>query len=260
VSLLPQRDNRPLSTTEADQLKKELESATAAAITLRDSLTTLQKYTGSLLVSTRSLIDKVSELEAKEFLSNEKQNDIERNVAALQSENKRLNQQVEELHAQFISGRVEIESPNQIPVNVDLSRQRTYREGLLLFYQKHYKEAIATFKDLLEKGIQEELTDNCEYWMGECHFGEHEYRAAVVQFQKVLTIESSNKKTDAFFMLGKSCEHLRDFDKARWAYEELNKHYPQNEHAKAVKSRLKLLKGKLSAPKPQTHKKGSSSI
>jgi TolA-binding protein len=130
----------------------------------------------------------------------------------------------------------------------------------LLFYQKHYKEAIGTFKDLLEKGIQEELTDNCEYWMGECHFGEHEYRAAIVQFQKVLTIESSNKKTDAFFMLGKSCERLQDFEKARWAYEELNAHFPQNEHAKAVKSRLRLLKGKSSAPKPQTHKKGSSSI
>jgi TolA-binding protein len=260
VPLLPQRVNPTNSTVEVDRLKNQLESATAAAIMLRDSLTALQNYAGTLLVSTRSLIDKVSELEAKEFLSNTKQNNIERDVAILQSENKKLTQQVEELHAQFVSNRVEIEPSNQKPVYIVQSSPGMYGEGLLLFYQKHYKESIVTFKGLLEKGIQEGLSDNCEYWVGECHFAVREYRAAVVQFQKVLTIESSNKKIDAYFMLGRSCEHLRDLAKARWAYEELNAHYPQNEHANAAKSRLAILKKKSPAPQPQTHKKGNSRV
>jgi TolA-binding protein len=260
VAVLPQRSHPTLSSTEMEQLRIQLESATAAAIMLRDSLASLQKYTGLLLVSTRSLVDKVSELEAREFLSDTKQKDIERNIAELQLENKKLSQQLEELHAQFVSGKVEMEPsyPSKMPVAPSFRNE--YNEGLLLFHQRRYEDASGTFGTLLEKGIEEDLADNCEYWMGECYFARREYRKAINQFQKVLTIESSNKKADALFMLGRSNEYIGDLIKARWAYGELNTHYPNNEHAVAVKSRLEALKRILTAPQPSAGKKGKSTV
>jgi TolA-binding protein len=48
----------------------------------------------------------------------------------------------------------------------------------------------------------------------------------------VLALETSNKKIGAYFMRGKSYEQIGDLIKARWAYEELNTHYPDNDHAR----------------------------
>ena len=88
VSVTPQRNQSVLSSTDMDQLKNQLESATRAATLFRDSLTSLHQFAGSLLASTRALVDKVSELETKEFLTTTRQKDLE---LMLQNFNLRIN-------------------------------------------------------------------------------------------------------------------------------------------------------------------------
>ncbi|MGA3286927.1 MAG: hypothetical protein ABSD46_05855 [Bacteroidota bacterium] len=61
-------------------------------------------------------------------------------------------------------------------------------------------------------------------------------------------------------MMGKSYELIGDLIKARWAYEELNTHYPDNDHARVVKSRLNALKQNLPTPKNIKHKKQPHNI
>ena len=71
----------------------------------------------------------------------------------------------------------------------------------------------------------------------------------------MLALETSIKKIDASFIMGKSYELIGDLMKARWAYEELNTQYPDNDHARVVKSRLNALKQDLPIPKNTKHKK-----
>jgi TolA-binding protein len=238
-----------------DQLKTQLDLATKAAITLRDSLASLQQFSGSLLMSTRALVDKVSELESKEFLTTTKQKDLEQNVAALRSENTQISQQLQELRTRLLAGNVTPESSVFSPTRAVSSLRNEYSEGLSFFHQRQYEDAFTTFNSLLDKGIEDDLADNCEYWIGECNFAKQEYRNAINAFQKVLAIESSNKKVDAYFMLGKSYEKVGDLVKARWAYEELNTLFPNNEHARVVKSKLNAIKHALPAPHKTKHQK-----
>ncbi len=255
VTVTPQRNQSALSSADMDQLKNQLESTTKAAMVLRDSLASLQQFAGSLLVSTRTLIDKVSELETKEFLTTTKQKDLERNVTELRSENQQLSHQLKELRTQLLAGIINQEPSVFSPAHTFSSLRNEYSEGLSLFNQRQYEDALTTFGSLIDKGIEEDLADNCEYWRGECHFARREYREAIGQFQKVLAIESSNKKIDAYFMSGKSYEQVGDLVKARWAYEELNAHYPNNEHARVAKSRLDVLKHDLPATRKLRHQK-----
>jgi TolA-binding protein len=244
VTILPQRNRQALSSIDVEQLKNQLESATAAAIGLRDSLASLQSYAGSLLSSTRDLVEKVSELEAKEFLTSKKQIEVDRNITELKSENKQLSEKLSDLETKFISAKYTPESISQPAERIYVSRGSEYEGGLLLFYQRQYGKSCKVFESLLEKGIENNLVDNCEYWMGECSYAQKKYSEAVIQFQRVLTITSSNKRKDAYFMLGKSYEKTGNLAKAKWAYEELNERYPGNDHSRVAKSRLDLLKRK----------------
>jgi TolA-binding protein len=257
VAVIPQRNYSALSSADLEKLSNQLESATKNVILLRDSLTSLQKLSGSLLSSTRALVDKVSELETKEFLTTSKQKNFENNIADLRTENKQLSQQLEELRTRFQAGNNNPEPSIFSPARTVSSLQHEYDEGILLFRQRQYQDALITFGGLIEKGIEENLADNCEYWMGECRFAKHEFHEAIYAFQKVLAIEVSNKKGDAYFMLGRSYEQIGDFTKARWAYEELNVHYPNNEHLDFVKNRLDALRSKIPAPNSSKHKKAT---
>jgi|GEM_PF-1374862 len=255
VTVLPQRNHSTLSSTDVDRLKNQIESTSKTVIILQDSLASLQQYSGSLLISTRALVDKVSELETKEFLTTAKQKVVEQSVMDLRVENKQLSQQLAELCTRLLAENVNPESSVFSPVRMVSSLRDEYAEGLSLFHQRQYEDAITIFSGLKDKGIEEDLVDHCEYWVGECRYAKHEYREAISAFQKVLAFETSNKKIDAYLMMGQSYEQIGDLVKARWAYEELNTHYPNNDHARVVRSRLNALKQDLPAPKNIKHKK-----
>jgi TolA-binding protein len=257
VTVIPQRNYSTLSSNDLEKLRIQLELATKNVVLLSDSLASLQKLSGSLLFSTRALVEKVTELETKEFLTKSKQKDFENNVADLRNENKQLSQQLTELRTRFQAG-ITREQSVFSPARDVLSLRNEYDEGISLFRQKQYEDALITFGGLIEKGIEDDLADNCEYWRGECRFAKQEYREAIYAFQKVLAIEVSNKKGDAYFMLGRSYERIGDMIKARWAYEELNIHYPNNEHVDFVKKRLDALRNTISAPNSSKHKKASA--
>ena len=241
VTVLPQRSRPTLSSKEMGQLKTQLESATQVATTLHDSLASLQQYAGSLLTTTRALVDKVSELEAKEYLTMNRQSDLEKSIAQLQIENKLLSQQLADLERKVITGTMG-QSPVFVPAPVPPNLRIQYDEALSLFHQKQYEEAITLFSELIRKGIEEDLIDNCEYWIGECRFALKEFNPAIDLFQKVLAMSSSNKKEDAYYMTGRSYEALRDREKARLAYEELITYYPMSKHARTARIRAERLK------------------
>ena len=138
----------------------------------------------------------------------------------------------------------EYTEPVPIPTqkeSVDSSLREEYSQAVSLFQEKKYDDAHTLFSSLLDKGIEKPLAGNCEYWMGECNYATHNYSNAIEHFQKVIAIDSSNKKSDAYYMLGRSYEQTGEREKARNTYQALNEQYPDNVHARRVKSRLNVL-------------------
>ena len=258
VTSPPERGAVMVSSNDVNLLKSQLQQANQTIARLLDSLNAMQRYTGQLLTSTRTLVGRVTELESKESLAINKQKDLELSVASLKTENQDITRQLNELRKRVFAGTVNAEPQIVTRASITSSLLDEYEEGVRLYQQKKYDEARSTFGNLLGKGIDESLADNCEYWIGECHFAQRDIRTAITHFQKVLTMDSANKKVDAYFMLGKSYEETGDKVKARWAYEELNLLYPDNAHARYVRSRLQILNRELKNPSPAKKQKKSS--
>jgi tol-pal system protein YbgF len=242
MTSMPHRQVYSYSSTDLEQLHHQIIEATQATKELRDSLTAMTRYAGSLLTSTRSLIEKVSELESREYLAMTRQKQLEDNVEKLKMDNEKLGKEMSELLASTtLQAPRAVVSP--IPAAVAISGVRAhYPHALVLFAQKNYDGAIQAFKSMLHNGIEEDLADNCIYWVGEGYFAKAMYKNAVVEFQKVLAIESSNKKADAYFMLGRSYEALGDWKNAQQAFEKVTSQFPLSSNASRARIRMQSLK------------------
>jgi TolA-binding protein len=241
VAVLPQRSHPTLSSAEYVQWKSKLESATMAAMVMRDSLASLRRFNDSVLASKGPRIDTVHGRESNEFLTTTQHAEMEDSTAEFQSQNKVLSRNLKEIRTQVFASTINTTSADLSTASTTSSK-KNYSQGITFFEQRRYVEARLTFRSLLTQGIEDDVADNCEYWIGECRFACGEYTDAIHQFQKVLAFESSNKRMDAYFMLGKTFEHTGDMEKARTAYKELIKRYPDYGHAQIAKFRLDVLK------------------
>jgi len=114
----------------------------------------------------------------------------------------------------------------------------TYEGAHKAFEEKKYDDAIQMFQALLDGGIAEDMADNCHYWIGESNFGKKAFAEAVKHFEMVTQYKVSEKKGDAYFMLGRCYEAMGDKAKAKEMYEKVVKDYPTNNNAKENWGRL----------------------
>jgi len=111
----------------------------------------------------------------------------------------------------------------------------TYEGAQKAFAEKKYDDAIQMFQALLDGGAPEDLADNCHYWLGESYFGKKDFKEAVKHFEMVFQYKTSEKKGDAYFMLGRSYEMLGDKAKAKESFEKVVKDYPTNNNVQKAK-------------------------
>lgn len=115
-----------------------------------------------------------------------------------------------------------------------------YKEALNEYYAGNYRQAIERFAYLLAINSHHELSDNCQYWIGESYYSLKQYEQAIKAFRKVFTYQDPNKWDDAQMKLW-LC-YLRLGDKAR-AQEELQRlftDYPNSEYVSKAKELLKI--------------------
>lgn len=116
-------------------------------------------------------------------------------------------------------------------LDVDLSDFATsYEQALQHYYSKEFDAAIYLFSMLLETSPTHRLTSNCQYWLGECYFGQGDYSMALDAFQKVLAYEDSFKKDDALLMMGRCYVFLGDKQTALSMFDQLMSEYPDSEY------------------------------
>ena len=116
-------------------------------------------------------------------------------------------------------------------MNADISDfTATYEEAMQHFYAREFDAAINLFNSLLQTYPTHKLASNCQYWIGECFFGKHDYQSAVDALEKVLAYQQSHKKDDALLMLGRCYLKLGDKQLALQMFDKLMNEYPDSEY------------------------------
>ena len=90
-----------------------------------------------------------------------------------------------------------------------------YDLALEYFYDKQYSAAINSFQKIRDTNSNQNIVDNCQYWIGECHFGIGNYFQAIVEFEKVFSFDSADKRDDAQIMMGLAYIKLGEVNQAK---------------------------------------------
>lgn len=120
--------------------------------------------------------------------------------------------------------------------------QALYDRGYTLFHQGQYLDAEASFQRFLESYPESDLSDNAEYWIGECRFARRDYPGALQAFRRTVTrYPKGNKVADALLKAGQTHEQLGDVAAARRSYQEVGRRFPDSAAAVAANERLQSL-------------------
>lgn len=149
--------------------------------------------------------------------------------------------EIEELKAQLESRKEKVTALEQrmrnkggalaASLNMNLGDFSTsYEQGLEQFYAHEYDAAIYIFNLLLEAYPYHRLASNCQYWIGECYFGQGNFQSALESFKMIFNYERSVKKDDALIMMGRCYIKLGDGQMAREMFDRLMNEYPDSEY------------------------------
>lgn len=127
-------------------------------------------------------------------------------------------------------------------VQADGWYSRSYKQGMKLFNRGQYLQSIKHFRELLDASRKNDLSDNCQYWIGEAYYQLGKYEQAIVEFDRTLTYPGTNKREDALYKLANCHEKKGEIRPARELYLRLMMEYPKTRHGQYVMKRIKELK------------------
>ncbi len=183
---------------------------------------------------------------------------LEYRIDSLQSENRRMREQVNAMATENRSltaknaeletklaetatgGKPAAESTEPTPAASSADAAGAYTAALAEYRKRDFHAAIQGFESLLNASVSEDLADNCHDWMGESYYGLKQYSEAIKQFNDVLGFKKSEKKADAQLMLGNAYAAMGNNGAARKAYDKVVSSYPSPaDKAKAKLAKLK---------------------
>ena len=194
--------------------------------------------------------EKVMAVKAEETSTNRKELDRlrqdleqrEKTITGLQANLGERDRRIQALRAELEkaqnSSKLNSQHQRQSGTSLDYSQRYVQARE---FYERHkYQEAINIYSELLTQNDKNQLSDNCQYWIGECYYGLGNYEQSIVEFEKVFTFPKSDKSDDTLLKLGLCYIRIKDRQQARSEFEQLLANYPKSEYV--GKARLYLSK------------------
>ena len=105
-----------------------------------------------------------------------------------------------------------------------------YKSAYKFYIQGKYNNSIDKFNFLLNNGIDDNLADNCQFWIGQIYFLKNDYDSSIKEFVKVLAYESSNKKINAIYKVGLCYMKLNNKTKAIEYFNKIIDKYPTSDY------------------------------
>ncbi len=118
-----------------------------------------------------------------------------------------------------------------------------YAESRRIYLGKNYEGAITSFRRLIEKFPDHQLTSNSHYWMAASRFNIGEYEQALSGYDTVINqFSKSFKVPDAYLRKGHTLLELHRGKEAVDTFNRLIKLFPKTEAAGKAKKTLEKLK------------------
>jgi tol-pal system protein YbgF len=123
------------------------------------------------------------------------------------------------------------------PSALDPEAKKAYDGAISLVNGKQYAQALEAFAAFLVKWPDHPNADNATYWRGECYFAQGEYARAAEQYEGVITrFPLGNKVPDALLKLGMAQDKLGNPQKAKEAYQRLQRDFPRSEATRRIRT------------------------
>ncbi|MBQ4133434.1 MAG: tol-pal system protein YbgF [Desulfovibrionaceae bacterium] len=117
--------------------------------------------------------------------------------------------------------------------------QNLYNQGLDLFNNYKYSDALICFQDFTDNYQNHALTGNAWFWQGECSYQLKDYPAAVVAYQRVITdYPDHNKYVSSLLKQGMALSANGNREQARVRWKEITSRFPKTPEATRAKQLL----------------------
>ena len=116
--------------------------------------------------------------------------------------------------------------------------ERVYAAAMATFRAREHGQAVLDLLDFLSRYPKHPLAGAAQYWIGEAYYVQHDYRQALVEFQKVLEF-GYGKVPEALVKIGLCHLNLRDPNRARQTWQRVVRDYPQSESAATARALLR---------------------
>jgi tol-pal system protein YbgF len=114
-----------------------------------------------------------------------------------------------------------------------------YQAAFNLLKDGRYDEAEAALRDFATRYPQHELASNAVYWLGEAHYVQRDYPAALAAFETVLRDYPGTRKSPDALLKAGFCQHeLKQFGPARALLTRVVEEYPDTQAAADARERL----------------------
>jgi tol-pal system protein YbgF len=164
----------------------------------------------------------------------------DREISTLRSEITQKEAKISDLETKMPQKRSGV-SPSGRTSEASPGFKSRYQSALNEFNARNYQQALSIFSELLLNDPNNLLSDNCQYWIGECYYGLVNYNQAITEFEKVFSFPNSNKSDDAQLKLGLCYFKLGDKQQARAEFDRLISNYPESEYVSLAQRYLSRL-------------------
>lgn len=187
------------------------------------------------LLDTNEMIDSSQPTQ----ISSAEKKKLEKKISRLEEQVRTKDRTIANLNAQLTVQEAKLKKrptfgSGTLPIVSDISMeeyQARYDDARSEFEARNYQSAIQLFESLLAASTSHGLSDNAQFWIGECHFALRQYDAAIIDFEKVFTFTNSNKADASQYKLGLCYIRKGENIKAREEFDRLIRNYPNSSYS-----------------------------
>ncbi len=144
------------------------------------------------------------------------------------------------------------QKPDRASENVDLSPSSAasgdehtlnpdVKDALRFFSKKNYQKAISRLIEIVNSEDDPMVKSDCNYWLGESHFGLKQFDKAVIFFIKVVDNTDTPKRDDAQIMIAECYVRSGKIDLAKKAFTKLVNLFAESEYKPRARKMLQQL-------------------
>jgi tol-pal system protein YbgF len=220
-------------------------SSSASEQALRQSLLDLQQQLEQMQSEQRQLRDTVEvqahELDQLKSRQRDLLADIDRRLSAVEQQAPAGQAPGSDAAAPGASAAPATSAAPTVPPTA--VQQQEYEAAFDLMKQGYYERAIKSFRTFVAKYPNSTLADNAQYWIAEGSYVLRNYKVALEEFGKVLSLyPKSPKLADSLLKIGYVQYELGAHDKARKSLADVVKRYPNTTAARLAATRLEKMK------------------